>query len=107
MSDTQSSASAVFFRDGQSNEFVAALSVDADTFLPAPAGESVRIDIYALGQDALGLEFLFRFFDSLQPIFPRARHFVAVFKDSQKGRVIVFPKPSDADSPQLGHAMAL
>lgn len=91
-------ASAVFFRCGSSGEFVACLGADAETFLAAPSGKSVRVDIDTLGHVPLVFQSLFGFFRSLYPLIPSGRKFIGVLKDFEEGRIIFFAKPSDADN---------
>ena len=88
----------VFRADGESNELVATIAVDTAIVRSTPSGECIRVDVDAL-DDLPGLDsFLFHFLGTLKPIFPFARHFVAVLRDSPYGRVIFFSEPRDSDS---------
>lgn len=86
----------VFRGHGGDNEFVATLAIDAHSFAVTPIDEGVRIDINALSELPLSLNLMLHFLGTLQPLFPSAGHLVGVFEDSEKGRIVLFPKPYDA-----------
>jgi hypothetical protein len=87
----------VFRSHRNSDELVATLAIDSNPVGSAPIGECIRVDVDAL-DDLPGLNaFLFRFLGTLKPIFPLARHFVAVLRNSSDGVIIFLAEPRDTD----------
>jgi hypothetical protein len=89
--------SAVFFSDKISGEPHAALATSADALVPAPIGESIRVDVCAFDDVALSFEFYLGFLRTLFPLLPSGKELVAVFEHPTAGRIIFLPNPSNTD----------
>jgi hypothetical protein len=95
--DEASALVSVFRANGHGDEFLATLAVDPDPIFLTPFWKCVRVDVDAL-DDFPGLNrFLFEFLGTLEPIFPFARHFVAVLRNSPDCGIIFLAKPADAN----------
>jgi hypothetical protein len=90
----------IFRSHSEPNELMATLAIDPDPIFLAPVRESIRVDVDAL-DDLPGLNgFLFHFLGTLEPLFPSARHFVAVLGNASDGGVIFFCKPANSNRPE-------
>jgi hypothetical protein len=96
--ENELAASAVLFPCDSSGELVASVGADAETFLSAPVGKSIRVYIDTLGHVPLILQSLFGFLCSLYPLIPSGREFIGVLKAFEERGIVLFAEPSDADN---------